>query len=379
MELFSGKEAEKAYRFHRSMGEQYVRTPLVRLDALAAQTGLGRLFVKDESRRGPQKAFKMLGGVYAVAGCICRILGARTEEVSFDYLCSAEVKKQLGSLVFAAASDGNHGKSVAWAARAFGHSSVVYMPKGTARERVEAIENLGGTVVVCGCNYDGCVREVSRLAAEKGWVPVFDTAARDGAQTAKWAMQGYCTMAAETIRQLRGAVPTHVFLQAGVGSMAAAVTGVLANRYGGRCPKIYTLEPHRAACFFESGLAGDGSARIVEGDLDSMMAGLSCGVPNPVAWDILRNFADGFFSCDDVLAANGMRILGNPLPGDERVVAGESGAVGAGFIEYMTRREKTLSKEIGLDKDSAVLVFNTEGDTDARNYREVVWFGKNAK
>jgi diaminopropionate ammonia-lyase len=374
--LFSKEEMEKVYRFHRSMGDKYNQTPLARLDALAASLGLGGLYVKDESRRGNLKAFKLLGGAYAVASSICRKLGVSITDVDFAYLKSDEVKRKLGDLTFAAASDGNHGKSVAWAAHEFNQRSIVYMPKGTVRDRIEAIERFGGTVVVSDDNYDWCVREVNRLAAEKGWEVVLDTASEGDAQVATWVMQGYATMAIEAIEQLGDVVPTHMFLQAGVGSMAAAMAGVFINHYGDKCPKIYIMEPHQAACYYDSGAANDGAARSVDGDMDSIMAGLSCGVPNPISWEIIRNFADGFFSCSDVLTANGMRILGNPLADDPRVVAGESGAVGTGLVDEIMKRRPDIAAEIGLNTSSRVIMFSTEGDTDTQNYRNIVWYGK---
>jgi diaminopropionate ammonia-lyase len=374
--MFSEGEIEKVVRFHRSMGEKYNETPLCALNAFAGRAGIKRFFVKDESRRGTLKAFKLLGGSFAVANCICDKLGVRLPDVDFDYLKSPEVKERLGDLVFAAASDGNHGKSVAWAAREFAQEAIVYMPKGTVRDRIRAIEELGGTVVVTDYSYDWCVREVNRLSAEKGWIAVPDTAGEGDAKVASWVMQGYATMAAEAIAQLGEIRPTHMFLQAGVGSMAAAMAGVFANRLKEQCPKIYILEPHQAACYYESGAAGDGDARSVEGALDSIAAGLSCGVPNPVSWKIIKSIADGFFSVDDALTANGMRILGNPLEKDPRVIAGESGAIATGLIDELMRNRPDLAKTIGLDDQSSVIAFSTEGDTDEKNYREIVWYGK---
>lgn len=374
--LFSKAEVQKIYRFHLSMGSAYNETPLVALPAFAQSAGIRRFYVKDESQRGSLKAFKLLGGAYAVAGCLCKKLGRDISDVDFEYLKSAEVKRRLGDLTFAAASDGNHGKSVAWAAREFNQKAVVYMPKGTVRDRIDAIEALGGKVVVSDDNYDWCVREVTRLAGEKGWEVVLDTASEGDAQVAAWVMQGYATMGLEAIMQLKDVVPTHMFLQAGVGSMAAAMTAVFANHYGEACPKIYILEPHQAACYYESGVRDDGAPVSVGGDMDSIMAGLSCGVPNPVSWEIIKSFADGFFSCDDVLTAHGMRILGNPLHGDTRVISGESGAIGTGFVDELMKRRLKLAAEIGLDRSSVVLVFSTEGDTDTKNYRDIVWYGK---
>ena len=374
--LFSEAEVAKVYRFHKSMGEKYNQTPLARLDAFAASLGLGGVFVKDESKRGNLKAFKLLGGAYAVANSICRKLGVNIHDVDFGYLKSHEVKAKLGDLVFAAASDGNHGKSVAWAVHEFNQKSIVYMPKGTVQDRIDAIERFGGTVVVSDDNYDWCVREVNRLAVEKGWEVVLDTASEGDTQVATWVMQGYATMGVEAIEQLGDTIPTHMFLQAGVGSMAAAMAGVFINHYKEKCPKIYIVEPHQAACYYDSGVAGDGMARSVEGDMDSIMAGLSCGVPNPISWEIIRNFADGFFSCDDVLTANGMRILGNPLTDDPRVVAGESGAVGTGLVDEIMKHRPDISEQIGLNSTSRVIMFSTEGDTDTKNYRDIVWYGK---
>lgn len=377
--LFSEDKVDKVYRFHRSMGEKYNQTPLASLSALAASLGIEGLFVKDESQRGSLKAFKLLGGAYAVGSSICRKLNVDTADVDFAYLKSDEVKQKLGDITFAAASDGNHGKSVAWAAHELNQKSIVYMPKGTVQDRIDAIEQFGGTVVVSDDNYDWCVREVNRLSTQMGWEVVLDTASEGDAQVATWVMQGYATMAVEAIEQLGDTLPTHLFLQAGVGSMAAAMVGVLVGHYGSKCPGIYIVEPHQAACYFDSGVAGDGKARSVDGDMDSIMAGLSCGVPNPISWEIIRNFADGFFSCDDVLTANGMRILGNPLPGDPRVVAGESGAVGTGLVDEICKHRPDIAAQIGLDASSRVLLFCTEGDTDAKNYRDIVWYGKHPR
>ena len=374
--LFAPGEVDRAVKFLETAGAEYNVTPLVGLGALAKRLGVDTLFVKDESRRGSLKAFKLLGGAYAVANILCEKLGVNLGDVDFEYLKSAEVKGKLGDIVFAAASDGNHGKAVAWAASRFGHRAVVYMPKGTAADRIEAIESFGGTVVVSEYSYDWCVREVGRLADEKGWVVVPDTASEGNAQVSAWVMQGYSVMAREVAGQMGSSTPTHVFLQAGVGSFAGAITAALHGIYGERCPKIYTLEPHTAACFYRSGLRADGQPESVEGELDSIMAGLACGVPNPIGWKIMQCFADGFFSCADVLSANGMRILGNPLAGDERVVSGESGAIGTGFLEHVMTKRKDIADGIGLGKDSVVMLFSTEGDTDAKNYRDVVWHGK---
>lgn len=375
-DLFKETQVKKIYKFHKSMGKAYNQTPLVSLDEFAQSHKISKMFVKDESKRGNLKAFKLLGGAYAVANCICKKLNVNIDDINFDYLKSNEVKKQLGDLVFAAASDGNHGKSVAWAANEFNQKAIVYMPKGTVKDRIDAIESLGGTVVVSDYTYDWCVEEVNRLSKSKGWEVVLDTASEGDTQVATWVMQGYSTMGFEAINQLGATVPSHMFLQAGVGSMAASMIAVFANHYKENCPKIYILEPHQAACYYDSGVKSDGNAYSVSGDMDSTMAGLACGVPNPISWEIIRSFADGFFSCDDILTANGMRILGNPLGNDKKIISGESGAIGTGFVDYIVKNQPDLADKIGLDKDSSVIVFSTEGDTDTKNYRDIVWYGK---
>ncbi len=279
----------------------------------------------------------------------------------------------LGELTFAAASDGNHGRSVAYAAQFVGQKAIIYMPKGTAEDRIKNIEALGAKVVVTKGNYDDCARMITEDSEKNGWVMVPDTASEGDPQIARWVQQGYLTMASEIIKQI-DAPPTHVFLQAGVGSMASTMLTALKLEYQSAPPKFYIMEPHQANCFFRSGQKGE--AVSVTGDLDSIMAGLSCGVPSPDAWSLIKDYADGFFSINDLLSANGMRILANPLGGDAKVISGESGAVGTGLVDYIIRQDKKTKNVLGLDENTRILVISTEGDTDRKNYRDVVWYGK---
>ncbi len=370
--LFGEDTLAKTTAFHRSMGEKYTVTPLRHLKNLAERLGLGDIYLKDESQRHPLKAFKLLGGSYAVANFLCSQLGKDISKTTFE-----ELKSNGLSFTFVAASDGNHGKSVAWSAHEFGQGCIVYMPKGTVPDRVSAIEQFGAKVIVTQTNYDGCVDIVNELCEKNdSYIAIPDTGQAIDEIVPLHVMQGYATMFVEVTEQLNGAAPTHVFLQAGVGSFASAMTACLANKYKDNLPKIFIMEPHNANCFFESGKAADGKAHSVGGEMDSIMAGLSCGVPNPLAWEIIKHSATGFVSADDTITANGMRILAAPLPGDPAVTAGESGAVGTGVIEYIQRADKQLQTELGLDQNSVVLLFSTEGDTDTQNYREVVWHGK---
>ena len=364
----TGEQARLARAFHSSF-PQYAPTPLAELSALAAQMGLKSLLVKDESRRFGLNAFKVLGGSYAIARHIAARLGLRPEEMTFAALRSEAARAALGNAVFFTATDGNHGRGVAWTARELGCRAMVRMPKGTAKSRVENIRALGAEVTVEDCNYDGCVRLAARQARETaGGVLVQDTAWPGYTQVPLWIMQGYLTMALEADEQMV-APPTHIFLQAGVGSMAAAVAAYFKQAHPQNPPKIILVEPAAADCFFRS--AANGEITAVTGEMRTMMAGLACGEPSPIAWDILKRLTTAYLSCEDAAAARGMRALARPLAGDKAIVSGESGASTLGALLDAAADEKAR-EALGLDGNARVLLFSTEGDTDPVNYRRVM-------
>ena len=364
----TGEQARLARAFHSSF-PQYAPTPLAELSALAAQMGLKSLLVKDESQRFGLNAFKVLGGSYAIARHIAARLGLRPEEMTFAALRSDAARAALGNAVLFTATDGNHGRGVAWTARELGCRAVVRMPKGTAKSRVENIRALGAEVTVEDCNYDGCVRLAARQARETaGGVLVQDTAWPGYTQTPLWIMQGYLTMALEADEQMV-APPTHIFLQAGVGSMAAAVAAYFKQAHPQNPPKIILVEPTAADCFFRS--AANGEITAVTGEMRTMMAGLACGEPSPIAWDILKRLTAAYLSCEDAAAARGMRALARPLAGDKAIVSGESGASTLGALLDAAADEKAR-EALGLGGNARVLLFSTEGDTDPVNYRRVM-------
>jgi diaminopropionate ammonia-lyase len=352
----------------------------VRWSHLAETWGVKEVFIKDESARFNLKAFKALGASYAVARVMCQKLGMSPDDMDFAYLAGDEARERIGRITFTAATDGNHGRGVAWAAEQLHQHAVIYMPKGAARSRVENIRSHGATVIVTDFNYDDAVRLCRRRAEENGWYVIQDTAWEGYTEIPLWIMQGYMTMCVETVDQmcLTGLRPTHVFVQVGVGSLAGAVVGCLLNKFRNQPPGFITVEPTNAACIFESATAADGRPHAVSGDLNTVMAGLACGEPNPIGWDILRDFCSCYVSCEDFVAANGIRILANPLKGDTPVEAGESGAVGLGVLDLLCNNDKfgELKQELAIDSDSTVLFFNTEGATDPESYREIVWHGK---
>jgi len=376
---FSEEVAHTVERFHRQL-PGYKPTDLVRWSHLAKAWGLKDVFIKDESTRFNLKAFKVLGGSYALARLMAKKLGKSLDEIDFAYLVSDEARKRIGELTLTMATDGNHGRGIAWAAEQLGQKAIIYMPKGAARSRVENIRSHGAKVIVTDLNYDEAVRVAFRTAEELGWYVIQDTAWEGYTEIPLWIMQGYLTMCLEAVNQMseKGASPTHVFVQVGVGALAGAVVGYLLNRFKDNPPKFVTMEPTNAACVYASAVAGDGLPHAVTGSLHTAMAGLACGEPNPIGWEILRDFCSCYVSCHDFVAANGVRILANPLEGDARVEAGESGSVGVGLLDLFCNspKFKELKEQLEIGPDSTLLFFNTEGATDPVNYCEIIWHGK---
>ncbi len=381
LSVMSLEQVAKARAFHRSF-PQYSITPLARLDGMAQYLGLAGLFVKDESFRFGLNAFKVLGGSFAMARYIAREMGRDVSEMTYDYLTSEALRREFGQATFFTATDGNHGRGVAWAANRLGQKAVVHMPKGSSKTRFENIAKEGAQVTIEELNYDDCVRLAAKEAdeTERG-VIVQDTAWPGYEDIPAWIMEGYGTMAGEAGDQLRQAGvnrPTHVFVQAGVGSLAGAVVGYFTNLFPNDPPKFVVMEAQAADCLYQGALAGDGSPRIVDGDLTTIMAGLACGEPNTISWDILRNHVSAFVSCPDWVSAKGMRMLGVPVKGDPTVISGESGAVGMGCLDaiMMNDQYRDLREYLELDRFSQVLMFSTEGNTDPMKFRRVIWDGE---
>ncbi|MCI9124469.1 MAG: diaminopropionate ammonia-lyase [Eubacterium sp.] len=373
------EEMKKASDFHKSF-PQYAVTPLTRLSNLAGYLGVNRVYVKDESYRFGLNAFKVLGGSYAIAKYIAKELGKDVSEVPYSFLTSSELRDTFGQATFFTATDGNHGRGVAWAANKLGQKCVVHMPKGSTQTRLNNIAKENAKVTIEDMNYDDCVRLAAKEAeqTERG-IMVQDTAWEGYEEIPTWIMQGYGTLAMEADQQLEadGCRPTHVFVQAGVGSLAGAVVGYFANRFKENPPIMVVAEAGEADCLFRSAEKADGSRVNVTGDMLTIMAGLACGEANTVSWDILRNHVHTFVSCPDWVSANGTRIYGSPCRGDERVISGESGSVTMGLLHaVMTMPEyKDLKESLKLDENSQVLLVSSEGDTDPDRYREITWEG----
>jgi diaminopropionate ammonia-lyase len=371
---FSGAVTRRVQKFHQTL-PNFKPTPLAGLDNLAHYLGVVAIRVKDESFRCGLNAFKVLGASFALSSYLVPKLALDPEKVTFNLLKSDDFRALIQDLTCITATDGNHGRAVAWAARQLGCRAVVYMPKGSSVVRLENIRSLGADADIIDGNYDDAVRLAADRARENGWLLVQDTASPGYENIPIRVMQGYLTMFEEAFEQMGGVMPSHVFIQCGVGSLAGSLQAYLVEKFGPQRPLLTIVEPTRAACYYQSIIAGDGEPRKVEGDLDTIMAGLACGEPNRISWNILRDYADAFVACPDGVTIRGMRVLGNPLKGDDRVISGESGAVTLGLLVNILQQPdlRPLKQALNLQPDSNILLFSTEGDTDPTMYRKIVW------
>lgn len=328
---FDKRRAALARRFHASM-PGYNPTSLHNLPSLAKRLGLRQVWLKDESQRFGLKAFKVLGASYATAVTLAEHIGLNRAELRFDSMQSYAAKGQFDGVTLTTATDGNHGRAVAWAAQQSGARAVIFMPRTTVPARVEAVRSHDAEVRLVDGGYDEAVRLARQDADRLGWLLIQDTSWDGYEQIPLLIMQGYLTMIDEALEQLQGALPTHVFLQCGVGSFPAAVLAHLTVRFGQKRPLVVIVEPTGAACVFESFRIGDGNLHTLSNEPDSIMAGLCCGTPSKLAWEILRDYADFFVACPDTTSVHGMRTLARPVGDDPTIISGESGAVTAGLL-----------------------------------------------
>ena len=380
LDLMSEENVTKANEFHKSF-PQYSVTPLQKLSALASYLGVKGIYCKDESYRFGLNAFKVLGGSYAMGRYIAKELGRDISQLPYNVLSSDKLREEFGQATFFTATDGNHGRGVAWAAKRLGQKAVVRMPKGTTKTRFDNIAKEGAEVTIEEVNYDDCVRMAAAEAAKtEHGIIVQDTAWAGYEEIPSWFMQGYGTLVLEADKQLKeNGVdrPTHVFVQAGVGSLAGAVVGYFAHKYKENPPVMVVCEASAADCLYRSAVQADGNLVNVTGDLQTIMAGLACGEGNTIGWDILKNHVTVFASCPDWMSAKATRIYANPLENDPHIISGESGSVPLGLAYTALHDEdaKDLKEALKLDENSNILVISTEGDTDPVRYREIVWDG----
>lgn len=356
---YSFAATEPIRTLHTSL-DVYNETPLIELKNFK---GVRSVFVKDESQRFGLKAFKGLGGVWAIYTVISRELDLNnpTLEEIFQH------RDELSKMTFITTTDGNHGKGVSWAAGLFGCKSFVFMPRGTVEVRAQAIRNAGSaTVEITDMTYDDCVKFTARLAKEKHWHLIQDTSWTSYEEIPAQIMLGYSTLAYEALRQMNYQRPTHIFLQAGVGSMAGAIAAVFAEVFKDNPPRVTIVEPTEVACFYETMRIGDGLIHLATGNGQTMMAGLNCATPCELAWKILRRYAADAATITDDVAAEAMRTLA-----EYGIISGESGCAGFALANAALNSSE-LRRKLELDADAIIFVINTEGDTDPGNYLRLV-------
>jgi diaminopropionate ammonia-lyase len=348
----------------------YVPTPLIPLPARARALGLAQLHYKDESGRFGLKSFKALGGAYAVARLLLHALSDRHpgRTITIEDLLSGRYRDACAAMTVTSATDGNHGRAVAWGARLFGCRAVIFIHETVSEGRRAAIAAYGADVVRVPGGYDDSVRHAFAQGKAKGWHVVQDTATVDYRDVPAEITCGYGVIAREIIEQ-HPRPPSHVFVQAGVGGLASAICAVFWQAWGERRPKFIVVEPATADCVYRSLEAG--GPTVVPGDANTFMAGLACGEVSLLAWDILKDGADAALAIDDGYARQGMRALAEPLVHDPPIVGGEcsGGALGALLA---IEGKPDLAAALGIDPQSSVLIIGTEGDTDPDIYREVV-------
>jgi diaminopropionate ammonia-lyase family len=352
-------------------------TPLVPLQGLARKLGVAGIDLKDESKRASLGSFKALGASIALIRLIQRIWPEQNYQAKD--LFTGKHAKTLSSFTVISATDGNHGRSLAAAAHDIGCACVIVLHKNVSMEREEAIASHGATIVRITGNYDDSVEEAARLARENNWYVVSDTSYDGYEEIPRDVMQGYGTIPEEILEQLEvGANDpcpyTHVFLQGGVGGMAAGIASYLNERFGAQRPTYVMVEPQQADCLFQSAIAG--RAANATGAVDSVMAGLACGETSPLAWRFLQPSVDFFLTIEDGEAVEAMRVLASGDAGDAPVVSGESGAAGlAGLMHLM--KDEVLRTKTGLNNQARILLISTEGATAPAVYEELV--GKSAQ
>lgn len=364
-----GAAAAAEVERHLSFRDNHAQTPLVALPGLAKRQGVAAIHIKDEGHRLGLGSFKALGGAYAVIRLVLEEAEERLgRTVDIAELRAPEVMAVARTMTFACATDGNHGRSVAQGAELVGARAAIFVHSGVSTERAAAIARFGAEMIRVDGTYDDSVRKAARVAGEKGWTIVSDTSWPGYERIPGLVMQGYTALVREALRALP-VPPTHVFVQAGVGGIAAAVAGHLALECGAARPIFTVVDPARAACLFETARAGH-PVTIPHG-APTVMAMLECYEPSLVAWRILSRTADAFMIVDEEDAIAAMKQLANPVAGDPAVVAGESGGVGlAGLMRAIA--DPAVKADLGIDGQSRILLINTEGATDPGKYEEIV-------
>ncbi|KLN60777.1 diaminopropionate ammonia-lyase [Kiloniella spongiae] len=347
----------------------YTATPLHRLENLAQKLKIQNIFYKDEGPRFGLGSFKALGGAYAAAKVLQReIKNKFNEKVTLSNLRTGKYASLTNTITLVSATDGNHGRSLAWGAQQFGAACKIYIHTEVSEERAKAMRSYGADVIRIDGDYDDSVRIAKTNAEANGWFIVSDTSWENYTQPPTNVMAGYGVMTNEIIQELPFP-PSHVLLQGGVGGLAASVCAALRQKWGKDSPRVIIVEPDLANCLYTSAIKdAPTSVQITD---ETIMAGLSCGDPSPLAWDILREEASDFISIPDTLIAPAMKLLAKPIGNDPTIVAGESAVAGLAAI-IAVAQDETLRKDLDINTSSQILLIGSEGATDKALYHKII-------
>ncbi|MDO9529711.1 MAG: diaminopropionate ammonia-lyase [Syntrophales bacterium] len=366
---FSPSEVEGVFSFHRTL-PNYTPTPLVPLNRIADRLGVEHLLIKDEGKRFGLKAFKALGASHAVFRILHERSGGNLKPEDF---LTEKGRKLADGTTFSCATDGNHGRAVAWIARLLGRPSVIFVPHETVPARIEAIESEGAKVIVVNGGYDDAVRRAAEEAKKETRLIIADTGYAGYMKIPLYIQQGYLTLFKEISIQLKEQgekPPDIVFIQSGVGAFAFAAASYFHDP--ATLPRLISVEPTAADCLFRSAETGNGRPHSIIPEENTIMAGLNCGTPSLTAWPAVRDRFDAFVAVEDNYAKEAMMLLA-----DEGVVSGESGAAGlAGLIALHSERPDFIEKDLRIRHGVRVLLINTEANTNPEGYYKIV--GKTA-
>jgi diaminopropionate ammonia-lyase len=354
--------------------EGYTPTQLVSLTGLASEIGVGALLYKHEGSRFGLGSFKALGGSYAAQRVLQREISRKLgHDVSLEDIRTGKYSSECAQITLVSATDGNHGRALAWGCKRFGSPCRIYIHAEVSQGRADAMQDLGAEVIRIDGDYDASGILAKQEAEENGWYVVSDTSWPGYSEPPRDVMSGYGVMTQEICDELDQA-PTHVFLQGGVGGLAAGVAAALRQYWKEASPRVVIVEPELAACLYESSKTGTATnVAIAE---ETLMAGLSCGEPSGLAWEILAEEASDFITIPESLVAPTVRLLANPQYGDTPIEAGESAIAGLAAV-IAARQNEELSQKLGLDEHSSVLLIGSEGVTDAAIF-QMIMEGRNA-
>lgn len=348
----------------------YAPTPLADLTNLAQNLNLGAIHYKDEGPRFGLGSFKALGGAYAALRVLQRELTERLKtQVTLKDIRSGQYARQVADITLVSATDGNHGRSLAWGCQRFGAPCRIYIHADVSEGRATAMRDLGATVIRISGDYDASVRLAKSEAAQNGWFVVSDTSWEGYSDPPRDVMAGYGVMTHEICEALEERPPSHVFLQGGVGGLAASVAAYFRQYWAQEAPRVVIVEPELAACLYESAQAG--APKAVQIQEETVMAGLSCGEPSPIAWPILNAEASDFITIPEDVVAPTMRLLGQGVGNDPKIAAGESAVAGLAALILLAQDEELRAK-LGLTAASNVVLIGSEGVTDPEIYANMM-------